>query len=366
VVASRMLPSVLEKYADLLVHYCVRITPGESVALHLPTLAEPLARALARSVLRAGARPLLRLHYPEWLEDVVALASDEILDQTPATDLFEAERTDAVIRVAAPHNSRALQAADKSRIARLARAQQPIQALRSDRGRWVGTLYPTAAAAQDAGMATDAFERFVFDAMFLFDDDPVARWGEQRALQATLIERLARADVVHVRGPGTDLRLSVRGRIWMNSDGRRNMPSGEVFTGPHEESAEGVITFDLPSSVSGTIVRGVRLRFERGVVVEASAEEGEDMLRAQLATDAGARMLGEVGIGTNARITRPILNTLYDEKIGGTIHLALGRSYPETLGRNDSAIHWDLITDLRAGGEILLDGEPFQRDGRFV
>ena len=365
-VASVMLHPLHEKYADLLVGYCVAVGPGDLVSVQAPTPALPLARAVTRAVLRAGGRPVVRIDYPQFVEDVLELAPDAYFDADPVIELDEARRLDARIRVAAPTNSRALQAADKGRMARLARQLQPVQELMMSRTRWVGTLYPTDAAAQDAGMSLDDFERFVYGAMFLFDDDPVARWGELRSLQARLIERLAQADEVRLRGPGTDLRLSVKGRSWINSDGRRNMPSGEVFTGPIEDSAEGVISFDLPSSVGGVVVRGVRLRFEAGRVVEASADEGEDLLHARLDTDAGARYLGELGIGTNDRITRPILNTLYDEKIGGTVHLALGRSYPESGGTNLSAIHWDLITDLRRGGELLLDGEPFQRDGRFL
>jgi aminopeptidase len=366
VVASRMLHPLLERYADLLVGYCVRAAPGELVALHVATPALPLARALTRATLRAGARPALRLTYPEYVEDVLELAHDDFFDAEPELDLEEVRRADGWIRVSAPTNSRALQAADKARVARLARWQQPVSALRVQRTKWVGTLFPTDAAAQDAGMSLGDFERFVFDAMFLYDDDPVARWGELKAMQARLIDRLAQADEVRIVGPGTDLRLSVEGRTWENSDGRKNMPSGEVFTGPREDSAEGVVSFDLPSSVGGVVVRGVRLRFEAGRVVEASATEGEDMLRAQLDADPGARYLGELGIGTNFRIGRPILNTLFDEKIGGTVHLALGSSYPSTGGTNVSAIHWDLIADLRQGGEVLLDGEPFQRDGRFL
>ncbi|MBW6454882.1 MAG: aminopeptidase [Trueperaceae bacterium] len=361
-----MLHPLHEKYADLLVGYCVAVKPGDLVSVQAPAPALPLARAVTRAVLRAGGRPLLRIDYPQFVEDVLELAPEAYFDAEPVIELDEARRLDARIRVAAPTNSRALQGADKGRMARLARQSQPVQELMMARTRWVGTLYPTDAAAQDAGMSLDDFERFVYGAMFLYDDDPVARWGELRSLQARLIERLAQADEVRLRGPGTDLRLSVKGRTWINSDGRRNMPSGEVFTGPVEDSAEGVVAFDLPSSVGGVVVRGVRLRFEAGRVVEASADEGEDLLLARLDTDPGARYLGEIGIGTNDRITRPILNTLYDEKIGGTVHLALGRSYPESGGTNHSAIHWDLITDLRRGGELLLDGEPFQRDGRFL
>jgi aminopeptidase len=366
VVASAMLHPMHEKYADLLVGYCTRVQPGELVAIHVPTAAVPMARALTRSVLRAGGRPEVRIAYPEFQEDVLELADDAYFDAEPVLDLEEVRRVDAWIRVAAPTNSRALQAADKTRVARLARQQGPVGAIRLDRTKWVGTLFPTDAAAQDAGMSLGAFEAFVFDAMFLNDPDPVAKWGELRAFQATLIERLARAEEVRIVAAGTDLRMSVAGRTWVNSDGRKNMPSGEVFTGPVEDSAEGTVTFDLPSSVAGSVVRGVRLRFEAGKVVEASAEEGDDLLQAQLDADPGARFLGELGIGTNFRIRTPILNTLYDEKIGGTVHLALGRSYPETGGTNQSAIHWDLITDLRVGGELLLDGEPLQRDGRFL
>lgn len=364
--ASAMRHPLHEKYAELLVGYCARVEPNELVAIHVPTTAIPMARALARAVLRAGGRPEVRLAYPEFQEDVLELAPDAYFDTEPVLDLEEVRRIDAWIRVDAPTNSRALQAADKVRVARLARQQGPVVAIRVERTKWVRTLYPTDAAAQDAGMSLDALEAFVFDAMFLNDPDPVAKWVELRAFQATLVERLTPAREVRIRGPGTDLRLSVAGRTWVNSDGRKNMPSGEVFTGPHEDSAEGTVFFGVPSSASGSVVRGVRLRFEAGRVVEASAEEGEDLLRAQLEADPGARFLGELGIGTNFRIREPILNTLYDEKIGGTVHLALGRSYAETGGTNRSAIHWDLITDLRAGGELLVDGEPLQRDGRFL
>lgn len=361
-----MIHPMIERYAELLVHYCVQAQEGELIAMHLPEGALDLARALNRAVLKAGARPALRLHYPEATEDFLELASDAVLDSTPILDLLEVEHADGWIRVAAPVNSRSMQQSDKARLGRWMKALAPVQEKRLSGTRWVGTLYPTAAAAQDAGMSTDAFRDFVYRAMFLDSPDPVARWGELRAMQATLIERLARADVIELKGPGTDLKLRVAGRTWLNSDGRRNMPSGEVFTGPLEESAEGVITFTIPSSVGGTLVRDVELRFEAGRVVSARAAEGDDMLQAQLNTDAGARRLGEIGIGTNFAITQPILNTLYDEKIGGTVHLALGRSYPESGGVNESAIHWDLITDLRQGGEIRLDGELFARDGRFL
>jgi aminopeptidase len=361
-----MLHPIIERYADLLVTYCMRVEAGDLVLIEVGTEATELARALVRATLAAGGEPALRLSYPELAVDVLELAGDEHFAREARFELAEIDLATAYVRVNAPHNAYAFEGIDPRRVARLGARHAEVTRRRVASTRWVGTLYPTASAAQTAGMRTDEFERFVFGAMHLFDADPASRWRDQRAFQATLIERLERADRVRIVADGTDLTLSVEGRQWVNSDGRRNMPSGEVFTGPIEDSAEGTITFDVPSAVDGVIVRGVRLTFEAGRVVEAGAESGEPTLLAKLDTDGGARRLGELGIGTNAEIQRPILNTLFDEKIGGTVHLALGRSYAETGGSNESAIHWDLITDLRRGGRIELDGSPFLVDGRFV
>jgi aminopeptidase len=252
-----------------------------------------------------------------------------------------------------------------ARRAQLLASRAPLANIRSRR-KWALTLYPTAYAAAQAGMTVPEFADFVARAMFLDRADPVAAWGEVRDRQARLIERLSVGDRVRIEAPGTDLTLRVGGRTWANSDGKRNMPSGEVFTGPLEDSAEGVVTFTVPALYNGQSVRGARLVFRAGEVVEASADEGEDVLRAALDTDPGARRLGELGIGTNDGIQQPTGNILFDEKIGGTVHLALGRSYPETGGTNASGIHWDLITDLRGSGRLSVDGEVIQANGVFV
>lgn len=359
-------PTIIERYADLLLDYCAEIQANDVVSLNVQTPAVELARALVRGVVRRDARPLLRLSYPELLEDYVEAAGDGFLASRPEVELEEIARTDAWIRVAAPTNRRALQEADPARIGRIEARMREVTARRIDDTRWVGTLFPTPAGAQDAGMSSDAFARFVFGAMYLDEEDPAAAWRALGQRQAALVERLAEADEVRIRGEGTDLRLRVGGRTWVNSDGRRNMPSGEVFTGPIEDSAEGTVRFDVPSFLQGRRVEGVTLRFVAGEVVEAHAEQGDDLLQERLARDPGARRLGELGIGTNDRIDRPTGSTLFDEKIGGTIHVALGRSYSNTGGVNESSIHWDLIRDLRMGGEILLDGDAFQRDGRFL
>ncbi|HEV2062744.1 MAG TPA: aminopeptidase, partial [Solirubrobacteraceae bacterium] len=254
---------------------------------------------------------------------------------------------------------------DPERIARSSLGRRPVreQALRR---RWCLTVWPTEALAQEAGIALADFAAFVRRALFLDRPDPVAAWGGLRTFQQGLVDRLERAGEIRIEAEGTDITLGVHGRRWVNSDGRRNMPSGEVFTGPHEASANGTIRFDVPSSPAGVHVQGVELTFRDGEVVAARAEQGDDYLQHALGTDPGARRLGELGIGTNFGIDRAVGTILFDEKIGGTVHLALGRSYPETGGTNESALHWDLICDLRRGGRITADGETIQEDGRFA
>jgi aminopeptidase len=264
---------------------------------------------------------------------------------------------DAVLRIDAPANTRSLSGIDPALIARAARARAPIQEARLAR-RWCGTLWPTTALAQQAGMSERDYAQFAVRALFLDRSDPVAAWGELSERQAALVQRLSSAREIRIEAEGTDLRLRVDGRRWINSDGRRNMPSGEVFTGPLERSAHGHIRFTIPSSPRGVHVEGVELTFAHGEVVAAWAERGDGYLQSALAADAGARYLGELGIGTNVGIDRPTGSILFDEKMAGTVHLALGRSYPETGGTNVSTLHWDLICDLRDGGRLTADGEP--------
>jgi aminopeptidase len=334
------------------------------VVVSSTTLAAPLLLALQRELLERDAWPLLRVELPGASEQWWEHARDAHLDGFAPATLLEAESTQATVGIQAPENTSALAGVDPARMARAARAQAPVREA-SLRRRWCGTLWPTPAGAQRAGMGTEAFAAFVRRATFLDRDDPVAAWGELHDLQARLIERLARARELRIEADGTDLTLTVEGRTWVNSDGRRNMPSGEVFTGPVEESAEGRIRFTIPSSPRGVEVSGIELEFREGRVVDARADRGHEYLLATLDTDPGARRLGEIGIGTNRGIDRPVGAILFDEKIGGTVHLAVGRSYPETGGTNESAVHWDMICDLRAGGRLSADGETVQEDGRF-
>ena len=270
-----------------------------------------------------------------------------------------------MLGIQAPYARHEFAGIDPAVIARAARGRRPVRE-RTMRKRWCSTLWPTPAGAEQAGMPLPEFSRFVERALFLDQPDPVAAWQGLSAFQDELIARLREVRELRIEAEGTDLTLNVKGRAWVNSDGRRNMPSGEVFTGPHEASATGRVRFTIPSAPAGVEVDGVELEFRDGEVVAATAEIGEDYLRHALAMDAGARRLGEIGIGTNFGIDRPIGAILFDEKIGGTVHLALGRSYPETGGKNESALHWDLICDLRAGGRLTGDGQVLLADGRFA
>lgn len=352
-------------FAELLAGYCLDVQPGQQVLVRSTTLAAPLLRALQRAILEREAWPLLRPALPGIDEDFFTHARDAQLDGFGSLAHAEAAQADAFLTIQAPENTRALADVDPERLARAARARAPLTELRM-RKRWCGTLWPTPAGAQQAGMGFDGFASFVRGALFLDRADPAAAWRELGAFQAELIERLRGARQLRIEAEGTDVVLDVSGRTWVNSDGKRNMPSGEVFTGPHETSANGVIRFTVPSSPGGVDVEDVELTFRDGEVVGARAGRGQEYLDRTLATDPGARRLGELGIGTNFGITRPIGAILFDEKIGGTVHLALGRSYPETGGLNESAVHWDLICDLRRGGRLTADGVVVQEDGVFT
>jgi aminopeptidase len=354
-----------DAFAALLADYCLEVQPGQQVLVRSTTLAAPLLLALQRALLEREAWPLLRAELPGADEGFWQAARDVHLDGLASAALAEMEAIDARIGIQAPDNTRALAHVDAARMARAARARQPLRNAGLAK-RWCLTLWPTPAGAQQAGMGTAEFAAFVERALFLDRADPPGAWAELRAFQAELIGRLERATELHVEAEGTDLRFGVGGRTWINSDGRRNMPSGEVFTAPVDGTAEGRIRYTVPSSPGGVDVEDIELEFRAGVVVGAGAARGEDYLKATLATDDGASRLGEIGIGTNFGIDRPVGAILFDEKIGGTVHLAVGRAYPESGGTNESAVHWDMICDLRAGGRLSADGETILENGRFT
>ncbi|MDQ5812312.1 MAG: aminopeptidase [Actinomycetota bacterium] len=355
----------LKKLARVLVDYSVEAGEGEQILVAGGAAAEPLTKEVYTRLLQTGAVPIPQVALQGLQELFFEHAKDIHYEKTPPITRSVYEAADAVISIMAPHNTRALAGVDPAKQRALGKRDKALQDLILSKDRWALTLFPTQALAQESEMGLEAYEDFAFEAMGLDEDDPVRFWREKAEEQGRLIERLEVAREVRIVGPETDLTLSVAGRKFLNGDGKHNMPCGEVFTGPVEDSANGSIYFGIPVAVAGREVSGVRLRFEGGRVVEASAEKGEGYLHAMLDADEGARYLGEIGIGTNYGIRRATKNILFDEKLGGTVHLAVGRSYEKTGGKNDSSVHWDLICDLREGGELYADGEVLQKDGKF-
>jgi aminopeptidase len=360
----------LEKWARVLVDYATAVKPGDKVALRGTPAAAPLLLTLYRQVLERGAYPHLLVSLPGAAEIFYRVAEDHQLTFVSPIDRLVIETFDVLISVLSETNTRSLSTVDPARQAKASAARRDLTRTymeRAARGelRWVLTLYPTEAYAQEAEMSLQEFEDFVYEAGWLNDEDPVARWQEQAAFQAHLVEWLKGRRRVHIRGPNADLVLGIEGRTFISADGRHNFPDGEIFTGPEETVTEGWVRFTYPALYGGREVDGVELVFEGGRVVKATAKKNEAFLHRMLETDEGARRLGELGIGTNFAIRRFTRNILFDEKLGGTFHLALGAAYPETGGTNQSAIHWDLICDLKEG-EIVVDGEVLYRDGKFL
>jgi aminopeptidase len=356
---------LVARWADLLVDYCMHVEAGEVIAISSDLAARPLVEACFKSTVLRGAHPIVRLELPGLREFFLENASSAQLAFVPPSALFEAESQSARIKIAAETDTRSMSRLDPQRQAIALRALEPIR-VATRKHRWVLTQYPTPAYAADAGMSLDEYERFVTAALFLDQSDPIARWKELGRRQARLVDYMSRVKKIRIEAPQTDLVLSVAGRTWINSDGRRNMPSGEIFTGPIENSAEGSLRCGFPVCRDGRELVGIVLEFRDGAVVSARAEQGEDYLLAMLELDAGARRLGEIGLGLNPGINRFTRSILYDEKIGGTVHLALGQSYPETGGTNASALHWDLIVDTRIEGRIAADGQTVMENGRWL
>jgi aminopeptidase len=354
----------VQNLAKVLVRYCLKAKQGETITVHGSTAAEPLIHSCYEELLRAGAYPLVLMEPEGSAESFYRLAKPHHLDSLPPIRKAIAEKAQGSIRIKSETNTRNLSSVSPAKQARLQKAARPLKTTLMKQ-KWVLTLFPTAAYAQDAEMSLKDFEDFVYAATFADQPNPIHAWKALHRRQDKLIAKLKGAKEVRIVSDNTDLSMSIQGRTFINSSGRRNMPSGEVFTGPIEDSAEGYIQYDFPVCVQGREVEGIRLVFKKGKVVEATAKKNQSFLRAMLDSDPGARRLGELGIGTNMNIQRFTKNILYDEKIGGTVHLAVGNSYPETGGLNKSAVHWDMIKDLRKGGTLYVDGKVFQKDGKF-
>ena len=366
-----MRDSRADALAQILVRYSTKVGKGDVCVIQSTTPAEVLVQAVYEEVLRAGGQPIMQMTTDGAQAAFYDLAGDEQLDWIAPTSEWVAENADVRIAIMADVNARELSRTDPKKQARVSRARHGLMETSMKRSaageyRWSLTLFPTHAYASEAGMSLRDYEDFYYAACLATDGEPVTAWERQSDEVKRLADWIEGKEEVRVTAPGTDITLGVAGRHWIPCVGEHNMPDGEFFTGPVEDSVNGEITFSFPASYGGRTVAGVRFRFEDGKVVDASAEQGEDFLIEMLDTDDGARRLGELGIGTNYGIATGTKEILLDEKIGGTVHMAIGMAYPESGGTNDSAVHWDMVCDLRPGGALEVDGVELQRDGKFL
>jgi aminopeptidase len=361
----------IARLADVVVGYSLELGDGDVVVIQSPALAEPLVEELFAASLRAGALPYVRASVEGTDLAYLQNAGEEQLRYLAPHMMEEIEVVDARISVHAEWNTRALSNVDARRMALRSEASRPLmdrfmERSASEELRWAVTAYPCQAFAQDADMSLQAYEDFVFRSGWLHLEDPVAAWRDFAGKLTQLAERLGEVRELRVLAEDTDLTVGVGGRRWVPAKGDRNFPDGEVFTAPVETETRGHVRFSYPAIRGGREVEDVQLRFDGGRVVASEARSGADYLREMLALDDGASILGEFAVGTNYAVERFTKQILFDEKIGGTFHMAVGAGYPETGSTNRSALHWDMVCDLRGGGEIQADGEVIYRDGRFL
>ena len=361
----------LQRMAQVLVRYSLGVKKGDRLAIITGPSATPLVREVIREALHAGAYPQAIGDLPGVQEILLKEGSDEQLSYIPVAQHIIFEEYEAMLQLSSQENTKELSGVDPARMALWQQARRDLlrtlmQRFTTGSLRWTLAMFPTNAYAQDADMSLSDFEDFLYRACFLDDEDPVARWQELSRQQERYVQWLNGKHTIHLLGQDTDLTFSIDGRAFINDDGHHNFPGGEFFTAPVEDSANGSIRYSFPASFSGRTAEDVRLRFEHGVVVEARAAQGQEYLEKMLGLDEGARRLGEFAFGNNRMVDRCTKNTLFDEKMGGTVHLALGASIPGTGGVNQSALHWDMVCDLRSGSEIRVDGEVFSKNGEFV
>jgi len=361
---------IMKKYAHLLVNYCVSLKPNEKVLIKSTTLAEPLVREVYRAALNAGAYAEIQLDIREQQRIIIDCANDDQLNYVSPLYKRAMETFDAYIYIRAPYNLRELASADVDRQKMRKEAHADIMKTYFKRTATLDmkrTLcqYPTIANAQEAGMSLEEYEHFVFNACNLFHNDPIEQWLKVREYQQDIVDLLNKRQKVRYRNPHFDITFSTAGRTWINSDGQTNMPSGEVYTSPVEDSVNGTVHFSLPAIHGGVEVEDVTLWVKEGEIQKWEAKKGKKYLD-KVFQIPGARRFGEAAIGTNKNIQRQTNNILFDEKMGGTIHMALGQSYLQTGGKNQSSIHWDLITDMTNGGEIYADDELIYNNGEFL
>lgn len=361
----------LNKLAKLLVNYSTEVKKGDFVFICADEVATPWAVEVAKEATKNGAHVEYRLESDEMQEIKLKYSSDEQLKEGNLIYETLLSKADVWLTAWGSRNTRSLSKIDseKLKIAQQGATEwRNIYSKRCGDGslRWCGTQYPTYADAQEASMSMSEYEEFVYGAGLLNYEDPVAQWKRISQEQERWVKYLDTKNELHIISEGTDIKVGIKDRKWINCDGKVNFPDGEIFTSPVENDINGYITFSFPGIFSGKQIEGIRLEVKEGKVIEATAKKGEDLLKSLLETDEGASFFGEVAIGTNYGIKEFTSNMLFDEKIGGTVHMAIGDSMPEAGGKNKSSLHWDMLCDMRNGGKIYADGELFYENGKFI
>ncbi len=364
--------TILEKYAQILVDYSTKVQKGDLVLIRAESYqCQPLVKEIYKRVLECGAHPIVRCSIEGLAVDFIKYANDEQLEYIDPITKLEYEKVDKYISIGAPFNVKSMAKADSKKMAKRSAATRELSTLmlnRSAEGKlnWVIADYPTQALAQEAKMSLDDYTDFIINSCYLDLDNPIEKWQEIGREQDRLVNLMNGGKKLHITGENTDITFSVEGRKWVSCSGLNNFPDGEIFTSPVEDSANGEIYFDFPAIYRGNESHKIWLKLENGKVVDAKAEKGEDFLISMLDMDAGSRFVGEIAIGTNDRVKDVTGNILFDEKIGGSIHMALGASYPETGGKNESGLHWDIIKNMKENSKIFLDDKLIYENGKFV
>ncbi|MGB1248612.1 MAG: aminopeptidase [Chitinophagales bacterium] len=362
--------TIYEKYANLLTHYCLEVTKGDRVYIKSTYLAEPLLQELIKAINIAGGHPHIDLEIQEQSKIMIESSEKHQLEYVNPLQELAMKQFDCYLVIRAPFNLKEAQGLDPEKRKIAGAARKPMMKTYMERTgnrslRRSLCQFPTQASAQNAGMSLREYQDFVFQSCYLFDEDPIASWKKVGERQQTIVDHLNQCKHVHYKGKDIDIEFSCENRIWMNSDGKTNMPSGEVYTAPVENSVNGKVRFSHPSIYMGTEVEDIQLEVKDGEVVKWTAKRGQDFLDKMMDIK-GARVFGEAAVGTNFNINRFTKNILFDEKIGGTIHMAVGQGYHQCGGKNDSAIHWDMIADMTNGGEIFADGKKVYENGEFL
>ncbi len=366
-----MIDQRVQKLAKVLVNFSLEVKKGDKVLIEGESETKSLLIAAVKEVLKAGGHPEIKVYFPEYIENILKNGTEEQITHINNFEIAKVEKFDCILSLFEGENLKTLSNINSEKMRKFAESRSEsnkkfMNKISSGELRWVGAQFPLNGVAQEAEMSLEDYSEFVFKACKVDKENPVEEWKKLRDFQEKIVEYLDNVDKIRIVSEGTDLSMRVKGRKWINSYGKKNMPDGEVYTSPIEDSVNGNISFDFPAIFQGREVKNIRLKFKDGKCIEAKAEKGEEYLNEILNIDDGSKYLGEVAVGTNYDIPKFTKNILFDEKLGNTVHIAMGNGFKESGSKNESGIHWDMICDMKNGGVIYADDKKIYEDGKFI